>query len=642
MEYFNKGGVYDGKWKDGKRHGRGKMTFSNGRVYDGEWKGGKCHGLGKITYSDGREYDGEWKESTSHGRGKMTYSDGRVYDGEWEEGKRHGRGKMTSTAGEIVYDCEWKDGKRVATSVPAPAPTPAPALAPAAAPAPAPTPAPAPVPPVVPPQPLGALTPTTNAAAAPAPAPATTAAAPAAATNTVASATSSPEPPMPLVNTGVPSGGPLLSIGGITIAKALSSAATSVPVVTTVEANGTADANTSEPERQRVWDRLGKATALREADGVWTMRLPDGDVDVPLEHADLVELSFRKFFRDECIAADGFIDVSPPYTKLKVDVTGNGGGRTYTGLKNDTPKSLSAAFVRAHYKSWFLDKCANPDNCGRFIHVPIGAAEDRPNPSSALFGAPCEPASPSGGGFDSCRKPVKYSDEGKKGLCAPYGLASALHDLGACDNQGANLGVRIAKSASKLAKASGKGSGGNDKDAVQACVAEMRGAGWMAERRGRSEDACVPIERTFSATQDVSSNPTLVQLTEQHCVATLKDADGEWVYDSNEKVRLPLSHESLSRCMGAGRQYESGGAVRAYTFAPGKKAAKAGMTKRARDENGSANAAELTQDAPMRSARSARRARRGAAVQAAPLQPVDLASEKAGPNVPPAKRAREE
>ena len=66
-----------------------------------------------------------------------------------------------------------------------------------------------------------------------------------------------------------------------------------------------------------------------------------------------------------------------------------------------------------------------------------------------------------------------------------------------------------------------------------------------------------------------------MQLTECHGVATIEDDEGQWIYDSNESRALPLSHASLSRCMGEGRRYESGGAVRAYRFAPGRKAREA-------------------------------------------------------------------
>ena len=337
----------------------------------------------------------------------------------------------------------------------------------------------------------------------------------------------------------------------------------------------TAAAVAEETERQRVFEQLKhEATGLACSSGVWSMRLPDRNVEVPAAHADLVTKLFKKWFFTKCIAANGeFVSIvnsasvseARRISKLKVEVMGDGGRCKYTGLKKDTQCPLEPAFVRAHFKEWFLLKCASAEYCGEFVPVPIGASEGRPTPSGASLGAPCEPASSSTGGLDSCRKPVKYRDGGGKDLCAPYGLASALHDLGARGNQGNDLGAHIAKRAPKLAKARGKGSGGNDKDAVTACVDEMRNAGWPVTESFTERGS-------FSPTKSVSRNPTLVQLTEQHAVATVEDDDGKWVFDSNEEHALPLTHESLSRCMGEGRVYTSGSAVRAYRFAPGKKA----------------------------------------------------------------------
>jgi len=40
MTYSN-GDVYEGDWRDGNPHGKGKMTYSNGHVYEGDWRDGK-------------------------------------------------------------------------------------------------------------------------------------------------------------------------------------------------------------------------------------------------------------------------------------------------------------------------------------------------------------------------------------------------------------------------------------------------------------------------------------------------------------------------------------------------------------------------------------------------------------------------
>ena len=53
---------YLGKYKDGKKHGKGRYTWSDGGIYEGNWKEGKQHGQGTYTTPAGRKYVGEWKE----------------------------------------------------------------------------------------------------------------------------------------------------------------------------------------------------------------------------------------------------------------------------------------------------------------------------------------------------------------------------------------------------------------------------------------------------------------------------------------------------------------------------------------------------------------------------------------------------
>ena len=41
-----------------------------------------------MIYTNGSVYDGQWKEGEKHGKGKMEYDDGDIYDGEWKEGEK--------------------------------------------------------------------------------------------------------------------------------------------------------------------------------------------------------------------------------------------------------------------------------------------------------------------------------------------------------------------------------------------------------------------------------------------------------------------------------------------------------------------------------------------------------------------------
>lgn len=110
IQFADGKGIYKGEYKDGKRHGFGKCTYSYG-VYLGEWEEGKKCGIGKFTFTDGRILEGNWQDDKPNGRGKDTYANGNVYEGEFKDGKRDGWGRFT-LAGGGGYEGEWKDDKR--------------------------------------------------------------------------------------------------------------------------------------------------------------------------------------------------------------------------------------------------------------------------------------------------------------------------------------------------------------------------------------------------------------------------------------------------------------------------------------------------------------------------------------------------
>ena len=45
--------IYQGTVQDGQPHGTGTWTSIEGECYEGEWKWGKRHGKGKCSWSDG-------------------------------------------------------------------------------------------------------------------------------------------------------------------------------------------------------------------------------------------------------------------------------------------------------------------------------------------------------------------------------------------------------------------------------------------------------------------------------------------------------------------------------------------------------------------------------------------------------------
>jgi hypothetical protein len=103
-------GVYDGEIKDGKKHGRGKITYTIGAVYDGEWNDDKWNGNGVLSEKNGSIYDGQWKDNLREGIGKQTYFNGYIYEGEFKDDKKNGKGKFTWPDGE-VYEGQFKEDK---------------------------------------------------------------------------------------------------------------------------------------------------------------------------------------------------------------------------------------------------------------------------------------------------------------------------------------------------------------------------------------------------------------------------------------------------------------------------------------------------------------------------------------------------
>jgi hypothetical protein len=129
------GAVYDGDWKDGKRHGQGVLATLDGDIYRGGWCEGAYYGYGVFVWSDGRlyrgdynlngerhgnaimtwpygaHYQGEYAHDKRNGQGTYVYADGRCYMGEYRDEKPHGYGQLKAADGTIIYDGAWEFGE---------------------------------------------------------------------------------------------------------------------------------------------------------------------------------------------------------------------------------------------------------------------------------------------------------------------------------------------------------------------------------------------------------------------------------------------------------------------------------------------------------------------------------------------------
>ena len=110
-KYYPNGDEYTGEFKDGKRDGKGKLTYHAFQIYDGEFKDDKRHGQG--TFMDegliGLTYIGQWKDDKKSGLGVIKYKNGLKYSGYWKDDKENGEGILTLPNGKS-YVGEFKDG----------------------------------------------------------------------------------------------------------------------------------------------------------------------------------------------------------------------------------------------------------------------------------------------------------------------------------------------------------------------------------------------------------------------------------------------------------------------------------------------------------------------------------------------------
>ena len=101
---------YDGEWKNGKMHGRGRYLFKDGTTYEGYFDSNKQHGEGIAEYLKGQRYEGQWAEGRWSGKGSFDSPKGTEYIGEFFRGRRHGKGKIVYPSG-LTYEGEFFDGK---------------------------------------------------------------------------------------------------------------------------------------------------------------------------------------------------------------------------------------------------------------------------------------------------------------------------------------------------------------------------------------------------------------------------------------------------------------------------------------------------------------------------------------------------
>jgi hypothetical protein len=124
--HWSDGRVYDGNYEHDLREGHGIFTFRSKDVYVGAFSKGKRSGVGRLEFAKGLgEYEGEWREGKYHGKGKLCQrsypneSEGEsqselsvmTYEGEFACGMFHGFGKKTVSSTGSVVEGRWREGR---------------------------------------------------------------------------------------------------------------------------------------------------------------------------------------------------------------------------------------------------------------------------------------------------------------------------------------------------------------------------------------------------------------------------------------------------------------------------------------------------------------------------------------------------
>lgn len=102
--------TYTGEMREGKRSGRGRITWTNGSQYEGEFANGKFDGKGHYKWARGDQYEGDFVQGERTGRGRFLGANGDQYEGDFVYGIYQGQGRMTKSNGE-QYQGEFFNGK---------------------------------------------------------------------------------------------------------------------------------------------------------------------------------------------------------------------------------------------------------------------------------------------------------------------------------------------------------------------------------------------------------------------------------------------------------------------------------------------------------------------------------------------------
>lgn len=92
--------TYDGCWKMGYAHGKGKEVWKSGAVFQGSFFYGVKTGNGNYLWENGNSYKGTWENDQMNGEGLFRFFNGTVLLGYFENGLLKTKRKIIAKSGE--------------------------------------------------------------------------------------------------------------------------------------------------------------------------------------------------------------------------------------------------------------------------------------------------------------------------------------------------------------------------------------------------------------------------------------------------------------------------------------------------------------------------------------------------------------
>ena len=102
--------TFKGSWRKGLFHGYGILAYKNGGVYEGGFKFGTKHGFGVFNSASCFRYDGEWVDGEKTGLAKIFYKNGDWYQGLVKNGVRCGFGELFEKSSQRIFKGQWSNG----------------------------------------------------------------------------------------------------------------------------------------------------------------------------------------------------------------------------------------------------------------------------------------------------------------------------------------------------------------------------------------------------------------------------------------------------------------------------------------------------------------------------------------------------